>query len=221
MPCGFSISPTPQSHFGLIAEALEQQGYPLPVHWVPHQCHDLKQHGPADVLERLRSLPATEASRVASALFRETGSADAVSHLSCRRMAHWVRHGREWQQSGDANTAQRGSRCAGHRPMSIRCWHYAPPFAMTAGTKPGNRCGSFTTNAVSPAVYNVPLTDVWPSSSFLLLALVRVRPDLALPCSSLPRHSPPPATLPGSCRPSPHHPWKRLPACRPTLAAKI
>ena len=62
MPCGFSISPTPQSHFGLIAEALEQQGYPLPVHWVPQPCHDLKQHGPADVLERLRSLPATDAS---------------------------------------------------------------------------------------------------------------------------------------------------------------
>src|SRR5690349_12050144 len=62
MPCGFSISPTPQSHFGLIAEALEERGHPLPSHWGHQQCHDLKHHGPAGVLERLRTLPVTEAS---------------------------------------------------------------------------------------------------------------------------------------------------------------
>lgn len=30
----------------------------------------------------------------------------------------------------------------------------------------------------------------------------------------------PPATLPGSCRPSALHPWKRAPACRPKVIAK-
>lgn len=32
--------------------------------------------------------------------------------------------------------------------------------------------------------------------------------------------SPPAATLPGSCRPTASHPWKRGPACRPKLSAK-
>jgi hypothetical protein len=31
----------------------------------------------------------------------------------------------------------------------------------------------------------------------------------------------PAATLPGSCRPSAHHPWKRAPACRPKSLAKM
>jgi hypothetical protein len=31
----------------------------------------------------------------------------------------------------------------------------------------------------------------------------------------------PAATLPGSCRPSAHHPWKRGPACAPRVFAKI
>ena len=30
----------------------------------------------------------------------------------------------------------------------------------------------------------------------------------------------PAATMPGSSRPSAHHPWKRSPACRPKLTAK-
>jgi hypothetical protein len=47
----------------------------------------------------------------------------------------------------------------------------------------------------------------------------------ALPSSPPPSpvrlSSPPAATLPGSCRPSASHPWKRSPACRPQLSAKI
>jgi hypothetical protein len=48
-------------------------------------------------------------------------------------------------------------------------------------------------------------------------------PALPPPLPSQPPsvHAPAPApTLPGSCRPSAHHPWKRAPACRPTLFAK-
>lgn len=157
----------------------------------------------------------------ASPLLRETGSADAVSHLSRRRMAQWVRHGREGQQSGDANTAQRGSRC-GSAPT-----HVNPMLALRTAlcndrwdeawqqVRIMQRQRRLSRRLQRASARRMALMSV------LLLALVRVRPDLALPFASLPRHSPPPATLPGSSRPSPHHPWKRLPACRPTLAAKI
>ncbi len=56
-------------------------------------------------------------------------------------------------------------------------------------------------------------------------------------CEPLPLEAPPPApqpasqqpsppvvpaaTLPGSCRPSAHHPWKRGPACAPKMFAKF
>jgi hypothetical protein len=41
------------------------------------------------------------------------------------------------------------------------------------------------------------------------------------PPASVPAQASPPATLPGSCRPSPHHPWKRGRACVPKSFAKI
>ena len=66
-------------------------------------------------------------------------------------------------------------------------------------------------------------------------ALARVpalaAPETPLPAeppvpASLPPSSPllppePAATLPGSSRPSPHHPWKKAPACTPKVLAKI
>ena len=51
----------------------------------------------------------------------------------------------------------------------------------------------------------------------LLHVLLRFFPPtpVAPPPPSLPRLVEPAATLPGSFRPSAHHPWKRGPSCRP------
>jgi len=57
--------------------------------------------------------------------------------------------------------------------------------------------------------------------SSLLLLLLRFHPPTPKPTPSTPSLAQPAATLPGSCRPSAHHPWKRGPACRPKLIAKI
>ncbi len=57
-------------------------------------------------------------------------------------------------------------------------------------------------------------------SSFMLL-LLRFRPPTPKPAPPSPRLAQLAATLPGSSRPSAHHPWKRGPACRPKLSAKI
>ena len=54
----------------------------------------------------------------------------------------------------------------------------------------------------------------------LMLLLLRFRPPLPKPAPPYPSMAQPAATLPGSCRPSPHHIWKRTPACRPKLVAK-
>jgi hypothetical protein len=60
------------------------------------------------------------------------------------------------------------------------------------------------------------------SSLLLLLVRCRLLPSPpAPPTSPAPRPTEPAATLPGSFRPSAHHPWKRRPACRPTSLATI
>jgi hypothetical protein len=56
-------------------------------------------------------------------------------------------------------------------------------------------------------------------SSWLLL-LLRLRPPTPKPTPSVSKLTQPAATLPGSSRPSAHHPWKRGLACRPKLIAK-
>ena len=66
------------------------------------------------------------------------------------------------------------------------------------------------------------ITQLLVSTIFLLL---QFRPPTPRSTSSAPvpqpaRPSSPPATLPGSSRPSSSHPWNRGPACRPKLVAK-
>jgi len=61
--------------------------------------------------------------------------------------------------------------------------------------------------------------------SSLMLLLLRFRPPTPIPTPQpilppAPRPVEPAATLPGSSRPSAHHPWKKGPACRPALSAK-
>ena len=61
--------------------------------------------------------------------------------------------------------------------------------------------------------------------SSLMLLLLRFRPPNSIPTPQptlppAPRPVEPAATLPGSSRPSAHHPWKKGPACRPKLFAK-
>jgi hypothetical protein len=58
--------------------------------------------------------------------------------------------------------------------------------------------------------------------SSLMLFLLQFRPPPSKPSPPPPPKPPEPAaTLPGSSCPSPHHPWKRGPSCRPILTAKI
>jgi len=56
--------------------------------------------------------------------------------------------------------------------------------------------------------------------SSLMLLLLQLRPPTPKPVPLSPRPVAPAPTLPGSSRPSPHHIWKRTPACRPKPLAK-
>jgi hypothetical protein len=62
---------------------------------------------------------------------------------------------------------------------------------------------------------------IQPLLSSVLLLLLRLRPPTPKPVPPSPPLAKPAATLPGSSRPSAHHPWKRGLACRPKAVAKM
>jgi hypothetical protein len=73
---------------------------------------------------------------------------------------------------------------------------------------------------VSAKRQHVAATRLQSQLACLLLLLLRFRPPSPKPAPPSPTLAQPAATLPGSSRPSAHHPWKRVPACRPKLTAK-
>lgn len=211
--------PHAAQRFGMIAEAYEQHGHPLPAHWVQQHCHDLKQQGPAGVLERLRALPPLEAGEEHLHYLEKR---EALMQYPTYRAAGWP-IGSGIVESGNKVVMQARLKGAGMRWSPT---HVNPMLALRTAV-----CN----DRWDEAWQQVRKEDQQRRSHrraqrasarltalvrFVLLAWVRLRPRLAPPPAALPRSSDPPATLPGSCRPSPHHPWKRGPACRPKLAAK-
>jgi hypothetical protein len=209
--------------FGMIAEVSAQHGQALPESWVQEQCHDLKYEGPAPVLERLRALPLAEAQEEHLHYLEKRETHMDYPASASRRLADWLRLGRERQQGGDASTLASG---AGMRWAPS---HVNPMLALRTAicndrwdeawreVQKQRTRGRATTRQQRAEAKQAALL-----SSFLLL-LLRFPPSAAKasspppPPSSLPPQ--PAATLPGSSRPSASHPWKRTPACRPKLAA--
>ena len=108
--------PHAAQRFGMIAEAYEQNGHPLPAQWVRASLSRSQTSGASRRVGATPCLAPAGSRRGAPALPGETGSTHAVSHLSSRRVAHWLRHRREWQQSRDASSAQRGRHALGSNP---------------------------------------------------------------------------------------------------------
>lgn len=212
--------PHAAQRFGQIRDAYEGTEHPLSGQWVQQQCHDLKQDGPTEVLTRLRALPAVEV------------AAEHVSYLEKREafMQYPTYQSQEWPigsgivESGNKVVMQARLKGAG---MSWEASHVNPMLALRTAVcndrwEEGwqqmrhEQQQQRTQRRLQRASVRLGalLGDV-------LLALYQARPrraPVAAPC--LPHRDEPAATLPGSSRPSVHHPWKRGPMCRPKLPAK-
>jgi hypothetical protein len=206
--------------FGQIRDAYEATEHPLSAQWVQQQCHDLKHDGPGEVLTRLRALPPLSAAQ------------EHVSYLEKREalMQYPSYQADEWPigsgivESGNKVVMQARLKGAG---MSWETSHVNPMLALRT------------------AVCNDRWEEAWQQMRHeqqqqraqrrlhrasvrlealladVLLAIHRARPrPTPVPVPSRPHPDEPAATLPGSSRPSVHHPWKRGPVCRPKLPAK-
>jgi hypothetical protein len=197
---------------GAIADLLAQVGQPLPAGWVHQQWHRLKHEGPSGVLETLPTLPSPE--QVAEALQEHR----QYLEKRVRLMDYPTYRQQGWPiGSGSVESANKRVMQARLKGAGMR-WeraHVNPMLVLRTAVCNERWDESWQTVRTAVAYQRMQRRKLRAFSRLVqLLARIMVlvgrwrpQPPSFLPPPRLPPT--PPATLPGSCRPSPHHPWQR------------
>lgn len=214
--------PHAAEYVSAIGEAVRASGRRLPRHWLERMLHRLKHEGPERVLTHLGRL---------CERCRDPELDKKLRYLAARRdlMQYPSYQQAEW-------------------PIGSGMVESANKLVMQSRLKgPGMRWAPMHVNpmlALRTAVCNERWAEAWQAVvahrrhqqtmrlqhratprlqqlvSSLLLLLLQFRPPTPKPAPKPSVPLAPAATLPGSSRPSAHHPWKRTPACHPKLVAK-
>ncbi len=218
--------PHAAEHLGLLIEALQQAGVTLPVRALERSLHILKHRGPGLLVHWCDRLPAaiTELEAVQKHLhyFRKR---EALMQYPQYQEQGWPL-GSGMVESANKVVVQARLKGAG---MHWEPTHVNPMLALRSAA-----CSERWDEAwqdisleqhtqVSTKRQQVAATRLQSQLASWLLLLLRFLPPSPKPAPPSPRPAHPAhpaATLPGSSRPSAHHPWKRSPACRPKLTAK-
>jgi hypothetical protein len=219
--------PHAAEHLGRLIEALTQAGVPLPARVLERSLPVLKHRGPTLLLRWCERLPdaikALEAVQKQLDYFRKrlglmhyptyqrdgwpigSGMVESANKLVVQ--ARLKGAGMHWQpEHVNAMLALRSAVCS---ERWDEAWH------EVVEEEQAQRTASRRERATSR--FEAQLASLLP----LLLSFSPPTPTPAPPSPSpTSRLREPAATLPGSSRPSAHHPWKRSPACRPKLSAK-
>ena len=203
--------PHAAQRLGEVADLWSQAGQPLPAGWVQQQCHCLKYEGPDGVLERLRAMAPPDAVTEA---FHEH-----LQYLEKRRalMDYPTSRQQGWPiGSGSVESANKRVLQARLNGAGMR-WarpHVNPMLALRTAVCNDRWEESWCLVRRQERRHCLQQRQQRAEArlalllSRLLLLWLRGRPQPPVPPG--PRLPPaPPATLPGSCRPSAHHPWKR------------
>jgi hypothetical protein len=215
--------PHAAEHLNLLIEALQQAGVNLPSNVLERSLHILKHRGPGLLLRWCDRLPAalTELEAVQKQLhyFRKR---ESLLQYPVYQQQGWP-IGSGMVESANKVVVQARLKGAG---MHWEPAHVNPMLALrtAACSERWDEAWQDTVqqrrNQVSTKRQQVATTRFQSQLASVLLLLLRFcpLPPKPVPTSQRPAH--PAATLPGSCRPSASHPWKRTPACRPNLFAK-
>lgn len=215
--------PHAAEHLNLLLQALSQAGMDLPADLLERLCHRLKHYGPALLLRLLWRLPAS--------VMQRDGVREHVGYL-CKREAfmQYPRYrkfgwpiGSGMVESANKLVVEARLKGAG---MHWQANHVNP--MLTLRNAVCNERWQETWDQISKErrrqrmlLCKQRAQARWQEKlSRLLRFLLRFLPAVKKPAPSPSRLLAPAATLPGSSRPSAHHPWKRSPACRPKLVAK-
>jgi hypothetical protein len=196
---------------GAIAEVFTQAGQPLPPEWVHQQCHRLKHEGPGDVLEVLRTVPCPEKASQALEEHRQylEKRAGLMDYPTYRQQGWPIGSGSV--ESANKRVMQARLKGAG---MRWERTHVNPMLALRTAVCNERWDESWQTVRKTGARQRMQRRQQQASSRLvqllarIMFLVVRWRPQAPPPPPPrLP--PPPPATLPGSCRPSAHHPWQQ------------
>jgi hypothetical protein len=215
--------PHAAEHLNLLLQAVQQAGMDLPADLLERLCHRLKHHGPRLLMRLLSRLPAP--------LMQQEGVREHVGYL-CKREAlmQYPRYREQGWPLGSgmvesANKLVVEARLKG-AGMHWQARHVNP--MLTLRNAVCNERWQETWDQISQEHRRQWIlqrkqraTARWQQTvCSLMLLLLRLRPAPCKPAAVPSRPVAPAATLPGSSRPSAHHPWKRMPACRPKPIAK-
>lgn len=222
--------PHAAQRFSEIVDALQQAGYPLPPDTLKRCLHLLKHRGPRPLLRLLIKLQASPLAVPAIEepleYLRKREALMDYPHYQCEG---WP-IGSGMVESANKTVMQARLKGAG--------MHWAPPhvnpmLALRTAVcndrwleaweqqsfhrlrqRKQRTCDRVTHRQEAAAALLIRAWWVW------LSACQKSPQPSSSPPSPARLSSTPAATLPGSCRPSAHHPWKRAPACRPKPSAK-
>lgn len=215
--------PHAAEHVHLLLDALQQAGVSLPPQAFDRCLHILKHRGPGLLLRCFDRLPAT---------FRELEAVQKQVQYFRKRVSlmQYPQYQRDGWPIGSgmvesANKVVVQARLKG-AGMHWEPIHVNPMVALRTAV-----CSERWSEAWQDTIQEqqaqrhtkrqqVATTRFQSQISSWLLLLLRLRPATSKPTPSVPKLAQPAATLPGSSRPSAHHPWKRGLACRPQIVAK-
>jgi Uncharacterised protein family (UPF0236) len=213
-------------HVNLLIEALQQAGVVLPHDVLERSLHILKHRGPGLFLRWCERLPAAIAE--CEAVEKQ------LNYL--RKRAPFMQYP-AYQQQGwpiGSGMVESANKVVLQARLKGAGMHWAPAqvnpmLALRAAVcserwdEAWNETTQEQSSQRASTRQQLATARFQSSLSSLLLLLLRFRPPTPTPKPTppAPRFVEPAATLPGSSRPSAHHPWKRGPACPPKEVAKI
>jgi hypothetical protein len=210
-------------HLHLLIEALQQAGVSVPVRALERSLHILKHRGPGLLLRWCERLPPA---------VQELEAVQHQLHYFRKRVS--LMQYPQYQQQGwpigsgiveSANKLVVQARLKG-AGMHWESAHVNPMLALRTAvcSERWDEAWQDTSleqhTQVSTKRQQVAATRLQSQLASWLLLLLRFLPPAPKSAPPVTRPTHPAATLPGSSRPSAHHPWKRSPACRPKLTAK-
>lgn len=215
--------PHAAEHLNLLIEALQHAGVTLPVDAFDRSLHILKHRGPGLLLRWYDRLPAS---------LRELESVQKQMQYFRKRLS--LMQYPQYQRDGwpiGSGMVESANKVVVQARLKGAGMHWAPSHVNPMLALRTAVCNQRWEEAWQDSIteqraqlkskrQHLATTRFQSQLSSLLLLLLRLHPPTPKPTPPAPRPAPPAATLPGSCRPSAHHPWKRGLACRPKLVAK-
>jgi hypothetical protein len=210
-------------HVNLLIEALQQAGVVLPHDVLERSLHILKHRGPGLFLRWC--------DRLSAAITEREAVEKQLNYL--RKRAPFMQYP-TYQQQGwpiGSGIVESANKVVVQARLKGAGMHWAPAqvnpmLALRTAVcserwdEAWNETNKEHSSQRASTRQQLASTRLQSSLSSLLLLLLRFRPPTPKPAPHAPRPVEPAATLPGSSRPSAHHPWKRGPACPPKEVAK-